>query len=332
MLEKSIDVIICTYNNAVLLEKTLETIANQKVSTSLSWSVLVVDNNCTDHTATVIEQYRQAQHIPGLRRVVEAKQGLTEARLCGIHCTESEWIAFVDDDCFLAADWVEQAMEFATAHPQCGAFSGKVMLEWEKPPSSLLLKHQRSFAANDRGETSQQLSRADSRIPGAGFVIQRRALEQSGWLKHQFLMGRNGNALTSGDDSEIVLRILNIGYELWFAPTCKLYHFIPDQRISQSYLVKLTYGLGTADPYLASLRWNRSYYSWLLIMLARVTKYLVLTLGYSVLALWQVYRREEVEIIWSWTKGQMDTLHTLLTLPKVERDRWLNIFEPSLWV
>jgi glucosyl-dolichyl phosphate glucuronosyltransferase len=321
------DIIICTYNNADLLERTLAKLAKQRFSSSCSWTTLVVDNNCTDHTASVVNAYIHTETIPGLRLIVEPKQGLTQARLCGINQTSSEWVAFVDDDCLLAEDWVEQAIAFATSHPQCGAFGGKVILEWETPPSPTLVKRARSFAANDRGETTQQLSRQNFHIPGAGLVMQRKALEQSGWLEKQFLSDREGKKLSSGGDSEIVLRILNAGYELWYTPNCVLHHFIPAKRISETYLVKLTYGLGTSAPYIASLRWNRSYWGWLFISTLVAVKYLLATLRYAILAIWNPVMWTEVQIEWSWTKGQIDSLLNLLTLPTEECNIWLKVFE-----
>lgn len=310
------DIVICTYNNASLLERTLGTIANQQISVSESWSVLVVDNNCTDNTAAVVDRYIQAKTIPGLRRVVEPKQGLTQARLCGIRNTTSDWTAFVDDDCLLAENWVAQAIRFVASHSQCGAFGGKVILKWEQPPSPILVKHQRAFAACDRGETVQQLSRFDFHIPGAGLIVQRKALEQSGWLEQQFLMGRNGNQLTAGDDSEIVLRILNAGYELWYTPNCVLHHFIPTKRISETYLVQMTYGFGAAAPYIASLQWHHSYPMWLITSLLRIMKYLLATLKFGILTLWQPDVWREAKVEWNWTKGQIDSLFTLLTMPR----------------
>lgn len=321
------DIIICTYNNADLLERSLATLAKQQFSASCLWTVLVVDNNCTDHTASVVDTYIRTQKIPSLRRIVEPKQGLTHARLCGINHTSSEWVAFVDDDCLLAEDWVEQGIAFATSHSQCGAFGGKVILKWETPPSPTLVKHARSFAANDRGETPQQLSRYNFHIPGAGLVMQRKALAQSGWLEKQFLSDREGKKLSSGGDSEIVLRILNAGYELWYTPNCVLHHFIPAQRISETYLAKMTYALGTSAPYIASLRWNRSYWGWLFISTLVAVKYLLATLRYAIIAIWNPAMWAEVQIEWNWTKGQIDSLLNLLTLPREESNICLNVFE-----
>jgi glucosyl-dolichyl phosphate glucuronosyltransferase len=309
-----LDIIICTYNNANLLRRSLAKLAEQQPSSTGTWSVLVVDNACTDHTAAVVDEYIHAQTIPGLRRIVEPQQGLTQARLCGLHGTHSDWIAFVDDDCLLAPDWVDQACQFAAAHPHCGAFGGKVILEWEIPPSPILVQHSRSFAACDRGPTAQQLSRQDFHIPGAGFIVQRAALQHSGWLEHRFLTGRKGKRLTAGEDSEIILRILNAGYELWYAPSCVLHHFIPISRISETYLAKMSYGLGLAAPYIANLRWQQAYWTWLLLSILRILKYTLDVLGSILLSPLDRNQRLTANIKWNWTRGQIDGL-MMLTAP-----------------
>src|SRR5262245_28397298 len=127
----SIDLIVCTYDNAALLDRTLAALGRQRVSSGVTWQVLVVDNNCTDRTPEVVAEHSRAGGVP-LRMVREPRQGLTPARLCGVRNTAGEWIAFVDDDCLLAEDWVEEAARFAALHPACGAFGGQVVLEWER--------------------------------------------------------------------------------------------------------------------------------------------------------------------------------------------------------
>jgi len=321
------EIIICTYNNAILLARTLAAIAAQTVDKSHSRTVLVVDNNCTDETAAVVEQYQQSQKIPGLRRIVEPKQGLTHARLCGIRNTTSEWIAFVDDDCRLAEDWVEKAIEFANSRPNCGAFGGKVILEWETPPSPELVKHSAVFAACDRGNIAKQLAQQTFHIPGAGLVVRRTALEQSGWLDQQFLVGREGKTLSAGDDSEIVLRIRNAGYELWYIPDCILHHFIPSRRMSEAYLPKITYGLGVAAPYLAGLRWRQSYSLWLAISLLRIFKYSLETLLSAIGSIINSSQKSETLIKWQWTKGQIDGLFAILTMRDQSRNAWIGLFK-----
>src|SRR5690606_16888901 len=51
----TLDVVICTYDNARMLDRALAALARQEAPEAARWSVLVVDNNCTDDTAAVVE-------------------------------------------------------------------------------------------------------------------------------------------------------------------------------------------------------------------------------------------------------------------------------------
>ena len=50
---KGISIIICCYNSAERLPKTLEHLANQVVSKNILWNVILVNNNCTDNTVEI---------------------------------------------------------------------------------------------------------------------------------------------------------------------------------------------------------------------------------------------------------------------------------------
>ncbi len=325
------DIIICTYNNADLLKRSLATLAKQRFLKPRSWSVMVVDNNCTDQTARVCDDYICAQTIPGLRRIVEQNQGLAYARLCGVNNTSSEWLAFVDEDCLLAENWVEQAIEFAASHPRCGAFGGKVILDWENKPSPLLAKHARSFSEVNRGDKIQKLSRRDFHIPGAGLVIQRAALKESGWIEQQFLNDREGdkNRFSAGGDSEIILRILNVGYELWYTPSCILHHYIPSRRISENYLADLTYGLGLSAPYIACFRWHYSFKVWFGVSILNLIRHALKAVFLTAISIVKPNARMDSMIRWRWIKGQAIGLVNIIKPIDKEQNKWLNLFKQS---
>jgi len=90
-------------------------------------------------------------------------------------------------------------------------------------------------------------------LVGAGLVLRRVALLASGWLDRMALTGRRGKALSAGDDSEMVLRIRNAGYQLWYNPSMELKHYIPKRRASLLYLCRLNRGFGQTDPFLNML-------------------------------------------------------------------------------
>ena len=52
-----VTVAICTWNRADLLDRTLAEMAALRVPAGLRWELVVVDNNCTDHTDAVAARY-----------------------------------------------------------------------------------------------------------------------------------------------------------------------------------------------------------------------------------------------------------------------------------
>jgi len=247
-------VVICTYNHASLLDRALDTVEQQEVDPAVDWSVLVVDNNCTDNTREVVQSRIDSGSIPELSIIQESRQGLAYARHRAVRETCSELIAFVDDDCLLDRVWVQQAVEFFRERPRAGAVGGRVALLWETPPDEVLLRHEHSLAKQDHGDASRQMPATGvTWLVGASLVVRRSALLATEWLDRMILVGRRGSALTAGEDSEMVLRIRNLGYELWYNPAMRLQHFIPETRMSVDHLCRVRRGSGQSWPVLYTL-------------------------------------------------------------------------------
>jgi GT2 family glycosyltransferase len=249
MTSPSLDVAICTYNNADQLAVTLEHLSRQNTSADCAWRVLVVDNNCTDHTAEVVARYRRCGRLPELDVVRQPIQGLTQARRMAVATSAADFVAFVDDDCRLAADWVQQAWRFARDHPAAGAFGGRVRLVGGARPSPLLDVHGWIFAAQSYAAAQREVDA----LVGAGLVLRRQALIDTGWLAEPLLTDRIGRRLISGGDAEISLRLVAAGLRLWYTETLALEHFIPETRRSVLYVTRLAYGLGRSSVLIALL-------------------------------------------------------------------------------
>lgn len=318
MTRLSIDLVICTYNNAALLERTLEAISRLRVPAQVRCGVLVVDNNCTDETPEVVDRWTASFPLP-LRRVREPVQGLTPARLRGVLSTDAEWIAFVDDDCLLAEDWVEQAAAFAGEHPACGAFGGRVEPEWETEPPPYVLAHRYAYAAKRHGDTAHRRPW----LAGAGMVVRRAALEACGWTERQFLQDRIGGRLVSGGDVEIGMRIA-AGHEVWYVPQCTLRHVIPARRMTRPYLRRITFGLGASRHHAAALAWTGSYPRWLL-------RSLIGMLGMLAMGIHQLIRPRaafDVALAFSPLRGWCAAMEEMLRMDDGERRRLLGCAAP----
>jgi glycosyltransferase involved in cell wall biosynthesis len=307
----SIDLILCTYNNAALLDRALAAISKQRVSSGTSWQVLVVDNNCTDQTPEVVEKYLRSGGIP-LRIVREPKQGLTPARLCGVRNTEGEWIAFVDDDCLLAEDWIEQAARFAIEHPACGAFGGQVILDWETAPPPYAANRRYAYAGKVHGETAHRRPW----LAGAGMVVRRAALADCGWIDKQFLEDRIGKRPVSGGDMEIGLRIA-ARHEVWYNPDCKLRHVVPERRMTRQYLRGITFGLGASRHNAMALTWKGSYPAWLAFSV-------IYSVGLGGLGMLQFFRDADAPLAFNPVRGWWAAIGSMARMDPAERRELLG--------
>jgi GT2 family glycosyltransferase len=254
----AIDVVICTYNRASHLNEVLTVLSAQRVDADVAWSVLVVDNASTDGTADVVKAHCARQLLPGLRRVVENEQGLTPARRRGVRETGAPWVAFVDDDNLLEPGWLQAVAQATRTHPQAGAIGGRVVLDWERPPPDFIRNFGFCFAEQEPGDSACEMGG----LVGAGMVLRREALVESGWFERPLLMDRTGKRLVSGGDVEIAQRIRSAGYHLRFTPQAVLRHRIPSSRATLRYLLRMSYGLGQCEALVSALTWPGDWSAW----------------------------------------------------------------------
>ena len=252
-----VDVVICTYDNAAGLDRTLDALGRSR-SPDGRWGVLVVDNNSSDDTPHVVERHRRSGALPALSCVAEPRQGLTWARLRGVLSTTAPWIAFVDDDCVVDERWVEQTVAFARDHPDAGGFGGRVVLAHEREIAPVLREYGWAFAEQELGD---EVRRVDCLV-GAGMVLNRAALDECGWTRGPLLSDRVGKRLVSGGDVELALRVASTGRPLWYVPACEIRHEIPARRTTRDYLVRIITGLGVSHSLALALTWGGLRRTW----------------------------------------------------------------------
>lgn len=92
-----ISLVIPVYNEEKYIANCLKSIARQKIKPD---EVLVVNNNCTDNTLTIIKTF------PFVRVIHETKQGMIAARNAGFNTAQYDIIARCDADTRLPPNWI----------------------------------------------------------------------------------------------------------------------------------------------------------------------------------------------------------------------------------
>ncbi len=102
-----LSVVIPAYNEAQNIAQCLEALTHQ--DTSEPFEVILVDNNCTDHTVQVAKQFASKLN---LRILPEPKQGRGQARFAGFAAATGEIIFSTDADTQVHPQWISRTLPF----------------------------------------------------------------------------------------------------------------------------------------------------------------------------------------------------------------------------
>src|ERR1041385_845497 len=147
-----LSLLVCTYNRCDDLRELLETALTQETEGRFSYEVVVVDNNSTDKTRSVVEEFLSAGH-KNLRYLFEERQGKSHALNTGLKAVRGWAYVITDDDFLLPPDWTRGIYDGFVQHPDVAFVSGKVLPLWQaEPPSWLTTRHWSALAMADYGE------------------------------------------------------------------------------------------------------------------------------------------------------------------------------------
>ena len=254
-----VSVVVCCHNSAARLPQTLAHLQAQQVPSGFCWEVIVVDNASTDDTSNVAKTLWGECASAPLLIVKEPKLGLSHARMRGIESARYELVSFVDDDNWLAPNWISVAFQIMTEHPEVGACGGSGEAVFQVDPPAWFPQFEHAYAVGKQSSRYDDITEitdwGESQLWGAGLTIRVSAWKDIHSKGFKVLLkGRTGKVLISGEDYEICNALRLAGWHLWYAPTLRFQHYIPEQRLTWSYLLKLHRGFGFSNAKLDAYR------------------------------------------------------------------------------
>jgi glycosyltransferase involved in cell wall biosynthesis len=250
-------VVICTHNpRSDYLGRALVALRNQTLPFQ-HWELLLIDNASTQPLAST---WDLSWH-PNARCVLEEELGLAHARLRAIKESCGELIVFVDDDNVLAADYLECAVQIATARPYIGAFGGSVKGEFETTPEPWASPylHWLSIREIHRDSWSNlMIGWNDSSPYGAGLCVRRSVaqdyLQKALGDSKRRALGRVGTGTGSAEDTDLAYCAIDLGMGIGSFHRLKLTHLIAKKRLTVDYIARLNAGIQASSQVLKSLR------------------------------------------------------------------------------
>src|SRR5215469_13997826 len=236
-----ISVILATYNRANSLQVTLGTFTKLAKVRELAWELVVVDNNSTDSTSTVVAAFAKKCQFP-VRYHFEKQQGRAIALNSGISATRSPIVAFTDDDVVLHPDWLWNIKQSFEWH-DCAAVAGRVLPVWNEPkPSWLVMQDQQAVVNFDLGDDFKEINFAPL---GANCAFRRDVFAKYGLFRADLGVRGSTHTITC-DDTEFGGRLSATGEKIIYCPGAVIYHPVDPERATKKYFLSWYYYNGVS--------------------------------------------------------------------------------------
>jgi glycosyltransferase involved in cell wall biosynthesis len=172
-----LSVVVCTYNRKEYLLQCLKNIMESSIDSS-KFEVLVVDNNSTDDTDSLVGEF--VQKFKNVFYFKETNQGLSYARNRAMREAGGDFILYLDDDALINPHGIEHLFDFLTQNPDAAVVGGKCVIKYlDKKPDWLTKKGEDWIGAYDFGDNTIEVNRSNMkkrivRLPiGACFCVKK---------------------------------------------------------------------------------------------------------------------------------------------------------------
>jgi cellulose synthase/poly-beta-1,6-N-acetylglucosamine synthase-like glycosyltransferase len=173
--------------------------------------------------------------------------GLQNARERALSEARYSFVGFVDDDNWVAPDWVSNAYHILSSDLGLGALGSICTPAFEVPAPAWFDKFHSTYAIFTEAEFDQT-QEPPKYLPGAGLCLRKAAWEELARQGFKCrLMDRKGKKLSGGGDAEVTTALRLSGWKLRVDKRLKLQHFMPRERLNWTYFRALRRGYGSSQ-------------------------------------------------------------------------------------
>lgn len=222
-----ISIIIPAFNEAKILEKTIESLLKLNYS---NYEIIIVNDGSTDETKEVAEEligfrngiYSQIK----VSLINKSNSGKANSLNAGIQVSRAEFILCMDGDSQLSPDSLRMAVRHFT-NPEIGAVAGNVKVQ-NRGSFLTDLQALEYIEGLNMARSAQSYMKLVNIIPGPIGLFRREAIESAGYYTND----------TFAEDADLTLRILSKGWKIYYEPKAISYTEAPTglrQLLKQRY-------------------------------------------------------------------------------------------------
>ncbi len=234
-------VIVCTFNRSGLLEDTLRQLELQDLPAD-KYEVIVVDNNSTDNTREIAEQF--TSRTANFQYVFEPIQGVSRARNRGYEEAKGEYLVYVDDDVLVEKGHLS-AVDSVVTRFDPDIIGGPLYPQYMDSKPKWFKD---SYETRWHGDESRFSTTC--RVNGGNAVIRRTVLESVGLYDTQIsFAGTNRSSM--GEDAKVLdtyrRQVPLDKQKVYYSVEATVHHKITGFKMTRGYVLKRGYALGKME-------------------------------------------------------------------------------------
>ena len=236
---------ISTYNREKYLPQVLDSLKRQTLSKEL-FEIVLVDNNSPGNTREIAETFQKENPEFSFRYYLETNQGLSYGRNRGIDEAKGKYITFIDDDAFLADDYLEVIYNYFEKNKDVVAIGSKILLHYE----DVIPKWENIYLNSllgyfNIGDDEKEFPKSD--YPrGSNMSFRTNIFKEIGQFNVN--LGRVGGNLAGSEEKDIFQRIYKTEkYKVMYIPNAIVYHCVPLERTTTEFIKRQALGTGKSE-------------------------------------------------------------------------------------
>jgi glucosyl-dolichyl phosphate glucuronosyltransferase len=267
-------VAICTYNRSAYLPDTLRCLEAQRGEVA-GIEVLVVNNNSSDATESLLRDWVWTGRCKW-SWVTEKMQGLSHARNRALRDSGAPWVLYIDDDVFVAEDFLESWVGFIRRHDRMAGGGGPIAVHFDAGRPGWFPMVLRQMLGYHAPYAAEVRYRGSDYPHGGNMLVNRKMALTLGGFDPE--LGRKGAALGGGEEKDLFARLRGRGGEVWFNPGAGLRHRIGAERLTREYVLGQARGMGAGDRRVSGA--GVGVWRWRVVQGGKVLGTLVFAVGY----------------------------------------------------
>jgi len=183
------------------------------------FEIIIVNNNSTDNTEEVIEDYIDKYPEINLKYYFVPKPGQVYARQIGILAARNEILSFTDDDGILSPEWLTEISKVFLKNDKAVGVAGKIQIKWDEQPPEWIYDYERQLGKLNYGNEVKY--EVGLYMNAGNLSIKKDVLIEVGGFNPEMV----GDWLLGDGESGLWLRLKNNKLLIGWAPDALMLHY-----------------------------------------------------------------------------------------------------------